>query len=422
MKQVLIVDATPLFKTFLTSKLETENIKVEICDLCNEELPTRKITIPVYRTFDDTEGKSFYDMEDYLKRKVNNPNSKNIPVVICGPVAPTEQIEEYFQYGVVKYFHKPVRFDVFFDFLSSHLKTLFILDTTPSILELHVTNDILFIEIAQGLNRDKMSLLQYKITEALDAEKLSSPKVIVMLTDLTLSFVDGTNLEKLLDSILADSRIKPTNVKVLSFDSFTKELIEGHREYQGISVATSLQNVLYSVVDKAETNDMADFINDNILTATADISQGSMEISYNPEELSNKTQIVEQDFVPGVNSSRNIAVVDDDENVLKFLQKTFSSDSSVYLFRNARDFLQSLEKTHFDMTILDINMPGISGFDVLKILQDKRYIDPVIIYSMISDKNSIFKAISLGARNYLVKPQSPETIIQTVNKVLNSEF
>ena len=37
-------------------------------------------------------------------------------------------------------------------------------------------------------------------------------------------------------------------------------------------------------------------------------------------------------------------------------------------------------------------------------------------------ENSIFKAISLGARNYLVKPQSPETIIQTVNKVLNSEF
>ncbi|MCR5698319.1 MAG: response regulator [Treponemataceae bacterium] len=361
-------------------------------------------------------------MEDYLDRKAKNPNSKNIPVVICGPVAPKEQIEDYVQYGVVKYFHKPVRFDVFFEFLSSALKTLFILDTTPSILELHVNNDILFIEIAQGLNRDKMSLLQYKITEILDAEKLTAPKVIVMLTDLTLSFVDGTNLEKLLDSILADPRIKPNNVKILSFDSFTKELIEGHREYQGVSVATSLQNVLYSVVDNTETNDMADFINDNILTATADISQGSMEISYNPEDISNKTQLEDQDFTPGASSSRKIAVVDDDENVLQFLKKTFSSDSAVYLFRTGRDFLQALDKNHFDMTILDINMPEMSGFDVLKILQDKRYIDPVIVYSMISDKNSIFKAISLGARNYLVKPQSPDAIVQTVNKVLNAEF
>ena len=48
-----------------------KNIKVEICDLCNEELPTRKITIPVYRTFDSTEGKILYSSKQYLNETLD---------------------------------------------------------------------------------------------------------------------------------------------------------------------------------------------------------------------------------------------------------------------------------------------------------------------------------------------------------------
>ncbi len=48
-----------------------KNIKVEICDLCDKELPTRKMKIPVYRTFDSTEGNKFYSSKRYLNETLD---------------------------------------------------------------------------------------------------------------------------------------------------------------------------------------------------------------------------------------------------------------------------------------------------------------------------------------------------------------
>lgn len=42
-----------------------KTITKEICDLCKEEVPTEKYTIPVYRTFDSTEGKLFYSSKHF---------------------------------------------------------------------------------------------------------------------------------------------------------------------------------------------------------------------------------------------------------------------------------------------------------------------------------------------------------------------
>lgn len=42
-----------------------KNIRVEVCDLCHKELPTKRLTIPVYRTFDSTEGKIFYSSKRF---------------------------------------------------------------------------------------------------------------------------------------------------------------------------------------------------------------------------------------------------------------------------------------------------------------------------------------------------------------------
>ncbi|MCR4790752.1 MAG: response regulator, partial [Treponemataceae bacterium] len=292
MKQVLILDAPPLFRDFLKAKLTAEKIHIEIAESRRDAF-TKMIKILPDLIIIDAE-KTLYDAKDFLERKIATPNTKNIPVVISGPILPAEEIDDLVQYGVVKYFHKPIRFDIFFDFLSRNLRVAFSLDTTPCILEIHVNNDLVFIEVAQGLNRDKLALLKYKIPEVLDSTKLLEPKVIIMMTDLTLSFVDGTNLEALFDAVLDDKRIKAANVKVLSFDSFTKDLIAGHQEYQGISIATSLQSVLYSVVDNTETADMAEFINDNILSSTADISQGSLEMVYKPDEVG-KEEFVQED-------------------------------------------------------------------------------------------------------------------------------
>lgn len=419
MKTILLVDASPMFKNLLMMKFEEQNIKVEFCESQRDAF-TKTISLLPDLVIGDISD-NFYGMSDYLDRKYNNPNSKNIPVVLCGPVASDDQMDDFIHSGVVKYFNKPVRFDVFFDFLGKTLKTVFSMDTTPCILEMHLNGDILFIEVAQGLNRDKLALLKYKIPEILDKTKLHKPKVIIMLTDLHLSFYDGINLETLITAVLSDRRVKAQNVKVLSFDSFTKELVEGHSELNGIDVVTNLQKVLSSVANDEAIYDTADFINDRILKATDDINVGSLGMAYDPTMVGGGDNGENQALDTGLGIS-SLAIVDSDPNVIAQIQNVFSRFAKVYPFRTSQEFLSTVSKQHYDVTILELNLPGMTGLDVLKVLMGLHYTDPVMVYSSVIDKVAIYKAISLGARTYLAKPQKPEALLNKVKDLVRQDF
>ena len=90
------------------------------------------------------------------------------------------------------------------------------------------------------------------------------------------------------------------------------------------------------------------------------------------------------------------------------------------MFDSGAKFLAAANQKIYDIVILDIFMPGISGFDILANLQAKRYPGPVIIYSSTAQKTSVMQALSLGAKAYLVKPMKPEAFIQKVLEVLNT--
>ena len=53
------------------------------------------------------------------------------------------------KYGVIKYFAKPIQFDIFFEAIGKILNNQLSLDTTPCVLDLHRNGNIIFIEIAQ---------------------------------------------------------------------------------------------------------------------------------------------------------------------------------------------------------------------------------------------------------------------------------
>ena len=264
--------------------------------------------------------------------------------------------------------------------------------------------------------------MKYKIPEILDKAKVNQPKIIIMLTDLKLSFTDGINLETLLASILADRRVKARNIKVLSFDSFTKELIEGHTEFKEIDVATNLQKVVCSIVKDAETPDIVDLINDKVLSSTNDdVTNGTLGMSYNPSD-------VEYDNNPAALQSSgdsligSVAVIDTDPNTATMIQSKLSRSTRVQSFNNAPDFLTTIYKQHFDIVVLEINIPGMTGLDILRVLQGRHYTNPVVVYSSVSDKAVIYKAISCGARTYLTKPQNAETLVKKLKDVIQQDF
>lgn len=415
MKRVLIIDAPPLFREFLKEKLSHEKVNVEIAHIKRDAFTKLVSSLPDLLIIDLSVP--IREIIDFLTKKNEDPNASRIPVFMTGPIIAQDQIALLSQFNVVKYFNKPIKFDVFFESIGKVLKTGFSIDTTPCILELHLNNDIIFIEIAQGLNREKISLLKYRISEIIEQNDITTPKIILMMTDLSLSFVDGANLEFLLDNVIADTRIQKKNIKILSLDSFTKELVKGHNQYDGIEVVTNLSNVLPTLIDDTESSNIADLITEKVLTPTEDISPATVEMKF----YSDSGVLDSSD--KKINDNPHIAIVDDDQVTRTILQNTFKQlNAEISLFDSGSEFLMATNKHIFDLIILDIYMPGLSGFDILKTLHSKQYKTPIIIYSNATSKESVVQALSLGAKSYLVKPLKPEALLQKAIEVLHSRI
>jgi DNA-binding response OmpR family regulator len=404
-----------LFREFLKEKLSHEKVNVEIAHIKRDAFTKLVSSLPDLLIIDLSV--SIREIIDFLTKKNEDPNASRIPVFMTGPIIAQDQISLLSQFNVVKYFNKPIKFDVFFESIGKVLKTGFSIDTTPCILEIHLNNDIIFIEIAQGLNREKISLLKYRISEIIEQNNITTPKIILMMTDLSLSFVDGANLEFLLDNVIADTRIQKKNIKILSLDSFTKELVRGHSQYDGIEVVTNLSNILPALIDNTESSNIADLITEKVLTPTEDISPATVEMKF----YSDSGVLDSSD--KKINDNPHIAIVDDDQVTRTILQNTFKQlNAEISLFDSGSEFLMATNKHIFDLIILDIYMPGLSGFDILKTLHSKQYKTPIIIYSNATSKESVVQALSLGAKSYLVKPLKPEALLQKAIEVLHSRI
>src|SRR5213082_1817758 len=66
--------------------------------------------------------------------------------------------------------------------------------------------------------------------------------------------------------------------------------------------------------------------------------------------------------------------------------------------------------------LLDLRMPGIDGFEVLRRYRAQGGIAPVIALSAMDDKESVVKAMRLGASDYLVKPIEPEELKEAIER------
>ena len=237
-----------------------------------------------------------------------------------------------------------------------------------------------------------------------------------MMSALHLCFVDGLNLELLFNSILADMRIRDKNVKVLTFDKYTKQLIAGHPEFAGIETSTDVTSFIRDVVPKQQDiYDMLEVTNMHLLSATEENDEGSVQMRFKSDGGQNDE--VGQDS--GVDMYIKVAIIDDDSITRAILQKAFSTiNARSELFENGADFLSVIKSKSYDVVVLDILMPGLNGFDILTALRDLEYPPVVIVYSSMSNRESVVQALSLGAKSYLIKPLKPEAVVQKAQELL----
>ena len=407
MKKVLIIDSHQLFRDFLKNKLSLDQIEVTLSQQNRDGYTKMISTLPNLVIMDM--GEDNKNEMDLLEKKASDINTVNIPVIIMGPVAERANIASLAKYGVIKYFAKPIQFDVFFDAIGKVLKIPLSMDLTPSVLDIHHNGNIIFIEFAQGLNQEKLSLLQYKLTDMIEHEGIESPKVIIMFTGLELSFVDGCNIEFLIENILACPKIHTKNVKILSTNKFIADLIEGHKAYAGIEVSDNLPRILNSLVDTSITSSVSDLITDRIITSSA-VSDEEIS-SINNNFFSDKSS----DAIDSTNSGTvlHVAIIDSDTQSLLLTRTVFETvGSKCSQYIRGEDFLADYEPGKFDLVILDMQLSDNRGLEILQTFQHQHDAPPVVIYSQSLQKDLVVKVLSAGARSYIIKPQKPNVLLQ----------
>ncbi len=417
MKKVLIIDSHQLFRDFLKQKLAVDQIEVTLTQENRDSYPKMLTLLPNLVILDM--GEDRIEEMAFLEKKLGDPNTASIPTIITGPSADKASIAALAKYGVIKYFAKPIQFDVFFEAIGKVLHNPLSMDTTPSVLDLHRNNSIIFIELAVGLNREKLALLQYKLTEMIETEEIESPKILIMLTNLELTFVDGYNLEFLLDNVLACPKVHTKHVKILSLSPFLKDFLEGHEAYNGIEMSNNLPKVLNSLIDTTITSSVSDLITDRILTSSyLDEDSSSVETRFFSDTNSDPEALKAAD-----GTVLNIAIIDSDLKSLAMSKTAFEGyGANVSAYNSSQSFLADYAAEKFNLVVLDVVLPDNTGLNVLASMRREYNAPPVIVYSPPLQREWVVKILQSGAKTYIVKPQKPNVLVQKSLSLLKGEF
>lgn len=119
-------------------------------------------------------------------------------------------------------------------------------------------------------------------------------------------------------------------------------------------------------------------------------------------------------------NKKNIVAVDDSGLVLKMLIKVLGEKYELHVFNGGRRALQFLKDRTPDLIILDIDMPEINGYEMLKMIKEKEHLQnvPVIFLTSNNDRNHVVKAVAGGAKDYVVKPIDEDILMEKVHAAL----
>ncbi len=419
MKKILVIDESPLFRNYLKERLEKYNFEVML------SISGFDGSIKIRNEMPDLIIMDYYlsrkSSVEVLQEKKQNPNTSGIPVIMASSQIDKDKIREIAVYNVRKFFSKPIKFDALIKTISELLGVELEIDTTPCIIEAHFNDEILFIEVARGLNKEKIELLKYKITELLDLYEIQVPKVLVMISDMQVGRGDASKLEALFNTILTNGKTKPKFVQVLTNSEYIYEFINGHKDLNGIGVTKSLEKAMDRLLGKkAEEYLEGDrkVVQQEFLAAAAPKKDKdeSILMRFDGETVKDVPFDLQK-----LGKDVRLCIVDDDMVIQELIKTAFSdTEWDIATYNNGKEFIES-GKT-FDLVFLDLMMPEMNGFQVLQYLKEKNIALPIIVLSALSKKETVMKAISMGVKSYLIKPLKPQEIVKKTTEILKTNF
>ena len=117
----------------------------------------------------------------------------------------------------------------------------------------------------------------------------------------------------------------------------------------------------------------------------------------------------------------SILIVDDDERLREFVRVNLEMEG--YIVReagSAEEGLAALEEEPPDLILLDVMMPQVDGWEMLRRVQDRHGVGaiPVVMFSGKVDDETLTEAESRGARAFIGKPFNPQQLVESTKQLL----
>ena len=114
-----------------------------------------------------------------------------------------------------------------------------------------------------------------------------------------------------------------------------------------------------------------------------------------------------------------ILVVDDEPAIRRLLKTTLASQGySVMEAEDGKTALETLKRNAVDVLVLDLGLPGMDGFDVLREVRGSGSTLPVIVLSVRADEAGKVRALDLGADDYVTKPFGIDELLARIRAAM----
>lgn len=123
---------------------------------------------------------------------------------------------------------------------------------------------------------------------------------------------------------------------------------------------------------------------------------------------------------------KKILLADDDPLLIEiYSNKLKAAGFELEVAQTGEEILKKLHETRFDLVLLDIVLPGISGWDILEKIKEQRVKSEnlealkIVILSNLGQRSEVEKGFKLGALRYLVKAHyTPSEVVEEIKEIL----
>ncbi len=115
-----------------------------------------------------------------------------------------------------------------------------------------------------------------------------------------------------------------------------------------------------------------------------------------------------------------VLIVDDDSRILELLKEFFARNGfESYSAIDANEAYEILGNKKVDIMILDVMLPGLTGFEFAKKIKEQSKNTPIILLTALSEPDNRVKGLESGADDYVTKPFDPRELILRVRNLLD---